>query len=85
MEDGVSGTDTAAANGGNDASQTVVQVEEVQPSSSLSVSAAEKEAKANQEREAPPGILKTPQSFEDGIQHAVEPQELYEENTRTEK
>ena len=82
MEEGAGSTDTAAANGGTDASQTVVQVEDVQPNS---VSAAEKEAEANQEIEAPRGILKTPQAFEDGIQHAVEPQEYDVEAAPTEK
>ena len=82
MEEGAGGTNTAAANGGTDASQIVVQVEDVQPNS---FSTTEKEAKANLEREAPRGILKTPQSFEDGIQHAVKPQEYDEEAAPTEK
>ena len=43
------------------------------------VAAEENGAQSELDDKKPPGILKTPQSFEDGIQHTVEPQMLDEE------
>ena len=72
-------------NGGRDVAQAVVQMEiDVQTESEKPsfVSAAAREENGVQsklEDKKPPGILKTPQSFENGIQHSVEPQMLDEE------
>ena len=76
-------------NGGRDVAQAVVEVEidvqtESKKPSFVPAAAAEENANGAEselEDKEPPGILKTPQlqSFEDGIQHTVEPQKTDEE------
>ena len=74
-------------NGGRDVAQAVVEVEidlqtgSEKPSFVPAAVAEENGAESELEDKKPPGILKTPQlqSFEDGIQHTVEPQMLDEE------
>ena len=73
MDQFTAGEESGSERNAEDVPQTVVEMVDESQNNSV---AEEEEAQPTQE---PPGIVKTPQSFEDGIQHTTDPQKLKED------
>ena len=80
------GEEPGSERNAEDVPQTVVEVVDESSNNSVAEPAAagEKEATAIGIEQEPAGIVKTPRSFEDGIQHTTDPQKL-EEDKETQK